>query len=62
MWQVEPRNSLDSEIIRNKIKEALLIQKDHYENLLNEQKLVWLKACAREDALKEELVKLICKR
>jgi hypothetical protein len=62
MWQVEPRKTLDSEIIRGKIKEALLIQKEHYENLLNEQKLVWLKACAREDALKKELVKLILKK
>ena len=62
MWQVEPRNSLDSEIIRNKIKEALLIQEEYYEKLLSEQKLVWLKACAREDALKEELVNLICKQ
>lgn len=62
MWQVEPRKTLDSGIIRGKIKEALLIQEEHYENLLNEQKESWLKACARENALKEELVKLILKR
>lgn len=34
IWQVEPRKSLDSEIIRGKIKEALLIQEDYYEKLL----------------------------
>ncbi len=58
MWQVEPRKSLDSEIIRGKIKTALLIQEDYYEKRLNEQKE--LKACARED--KKELVKSIVKR
>ena len=62
MWQVEPRKSLDSEIIRSKIKTALLIQEDYYEKRLNEQKESWLKACAREDALKKELVKSIVKR
>jgi hypothetical protein len=62
MWKVEPRKTLDSEIIRGKIKEALLIQKEHYGKLLNEQKESWLKACARENALKEELVNLILKR
>jgi len=62
MWQVEPRKTLDSGIIRGKIKEALLIQEEHYEKLLAEQKESWLKACARENALKEELVKLILKR
>jgi predicted GIY-YIG superfamily endonuclease len=60
MWQVEPRKSLDSEIIRSKIKTALLIQEDYYKKRLNEQKEWWLKACARED--KKELVDLLVKR
>jgi hypothetical protein len=60
MWQVEPRKSLDSEIIRGKIKTALLIQEDYYEKRLNEQKESWLKSCAIED--KKELVKSIVKR
>ena len=60
MWQVEPRKSLDSEIIRGKIKTALLIQEDYYEKRLNEQKEWWLKSCARED--KKELVDLLVKR
>jgi hypothetical protein len=58
MWQVEPRKSLDSEIIRGKIKTALLIQEDYYEKRLNEQKE--LKSCARED--KKKLVNSIVKR
>ena len=52
MWQVEPRNSLDSQIIRNKIKEALLIQEEHYEKQFTEQK----KELAH---VKEQLVNLI---
>ena len=51
-WQVEPRNSLDSQIIRNKIKEALLIQEEYYEKLFSEQK----KELAH---VKEQLVNLI---
>ena len=52
MWQVEPRKTLDSEIIRSKIKEALLIQEEYYEKLLDEQK----KELAH---VKEQLVNLI---
>jgi hypothetical protein len=65
MWKVEPRKTLDSGIIRGKIKQALLIQEEHYEKLLNEQKVAWIKACNKEKQLKEELkqelVKLILK-
>ena len=62
MWQIEPRKTLDSGIIRGKIKEALLIQEEHYEKLLNEQKESWIKACNKEKELKEDLLNLILKK
>ena len=62
MWKIEPRKTLDSGIIRGKIKKALLIQEEHYEKLLAEQKVAWIKACNKEKELKEELLNLILKK